>query len=432
MTSSNSWHAEIESLGTEFRDLRLSYPKLFAARVLTKIHSAVDFSLILQDQKILNEGSSLGKNPSSEIIDHWAIYANEGVNWLAAKHGQNCFDALARKGEQLILQAPDYAKALLPTDEVSDNWLAFLDNICSSLNGSVSGAVCKRDQYVLVQDSNTPARTDWYPVALYARNPENFQKAFSHIWFAILSPDIATVSEEAIKYLIKTLPSTDSSFSVAQWNSGETVETYVNRGSHKPFFPSEKGEPDFYYEFQSDAIENKDLINQLALIEPGTKSANMYHRTVAQIIKMLCPELSDMKIEQPIHEGRKKIDITFSNQAQDGFFHELTTKHSIHCPYIFFECKNYSDDPANPEIDQLLGRLDSIKGMFGILVTRKIENERRLFSRCSDAMLREKKFLIWLTDDDLEKMWDFGLIRANHEIKKILSLKLQNLILTTM
>jgi hypothetical protein len=46
---------------------------------------------------------------------------------------------------------------------------------------------------------------------------------------------------------------------------------------------------------------------------------------------------------------RKRIDIMFSKSADDGFFPMLVQSHKILCPYIAVDCKNYSEDPNNPE-----------------------------------------------------------------------------------
>jgi len=58
------------------------------------------------------------------------------------------------------------------------------------------------------------------------------------------------------------------------------------------------------------------------------------------------PSLCNPTKQHKIHGGRKRIDITYSNEAKNGFFAWL----SQHYPssLIFIECKNYTKDIANP------------------------------------------------------------------------------------
>ena len=67
------------------------------------------------------------------------------------------------------------------------------------------------------------------------------------------------------------------------------------------------------------------------------------------------PSLLHPKKEAEIDEGRKRIDILFDNAAENGFFSRLVNAHRIFAPYVVVECKNYSEDPENPELDQLKG-----------------------------------------------------------------------------
>ena len=63
--------------------------------------------------------------------------------------------------------------------------------------------------------------------------------------------------------------------------------------------------------------------------------------------------------EREIDFGRKRIDIVYTNAARDGFFYRLHTSHQVVLTYIMVECKNYSSDIGNPELDQLGGRFSA-------------------------------------------------------------------------
>lgn len=113
------------------------------------------------------------------------------------------------------------------------------------------------------------------------------------------------------------------------------------------------------------------------------------------------PNLSSPKKEKEIHEGRKRIDIVFNNSAEKGFFY-TTPSHNIAlpCPFIFIECKNYTGEVKNPEIDQLSGRFSNRRGRIGILTCRKLENN--FIKRCIDTFEDDRGLVIPLDDNDLK------------------------------
>jgi hypothetical protein len=147
------------------------------------------------------------------------------------------------------------------------------------------------------------------------------------------------------------------------------------------------------------------LKQKLKNIPVGSDNASEYHSNiVGMLLTIFYPELWNPAKEQEINEGRKRIDIVFNNGPSQGFFSSLATYHHIKCPYIFVECKNYTDDPQNPELDQLQGRLSDKRGMFGILVCRSVKDEDRLIKRCRDIVNNDRKYIIFLTDDDIIKL----------------------------
>lgn len=144
------------------------------------------------------------------------------------------------------------------------------------------------------------------------------------------------------------------------------------------------------------------LIKQLENIPSGTKNASKYHNLIVGILELLFyPNLSSPKKEKEIHEGRKRIDIVFNNSAEKGFFY-TTPSHNIAlpCPFIFIECKNYTGEVKNPEIDQLSGRFSNRRGRIGILTCRKLENN--FIKRCIDTFEDDRGLVIPLDDNDLK------------------------------
>ncbi|WP_090238926.1 hypothetical protein [Fictibacillus solisalsi] len=155
---------------------------------------------------------------------------------------------------------------------------------------------------------------------------------------------------------------------------------------------------------ESDDVESviDYLIDKFKRIPTGRNNATDYHRLTVGVISLLFyPTLTSPQVEQEIHEGRKRIDITFDNSSNEGFFSLLETRHKTPCAYIFMECKNYSSDPMNPELDQLSGRFSWNKGKFGILLCRKIENMELFLQRCRDTAMDDRGIIIPLVDDDL-------------------------------
>lgn len=126
------------------------------------------------------------------------------------------------------------------------------------------------------------------------------------------------------------------------------------------------------------------------------------------------PSLRKPIKEQEIHEGRKRIDIAFNNGADKGFMFDLTVKHGVRCPYVFFECKNYSSDPRNPELDQLTGRFSDKRGMFGVLVCRTVQDEEAMLQRCKDAVRDNRGYVLVLDDSDIKSLLQLK-AEANHE-----------------
>ena len=142
------------------------------------------------------------------------------------------------------------------------------------------------------------------------------------------------------------------------------------------------------------------LIKSLKTMPTGGAKAHAYHLLMIGILEFIFyPNLINPFKEREINEGRKRIDISFDNGAPArGFFHRLQHAFGIPCRYIPVECKNYSDDIENPELDQMVGRMSPNTGKFGIIVCREIENERHFLKRCSDSYKAQHGLIVPLTD----------------------------------
>lgn len=147
------------------------------------------------------------------------------------------------------------------------------------------------------------------------------------------------------------------------------------------------------------------LIKTLAATPTGRDDATNYHRLIIGILELIFhPSLTCPKKEVPINDARKRIDLTFDNSAKSGPFFELHQIRKVFCPYIMIECKNYGHDVANPELDQLSGRLTLNRGKFGMLLCRDVENYERLIQRCRDFWKDKGEVIIPILDADLVKI----------------------------
>ena len=87
-------------------------------------------------------------------------------------------------------------------------------------------------------------------------------------------------------------------------------------------------------------IDYKKLKGKLQSIPTGKKHASEYHNVMIGILEaVFSPNLYSPMKEEPVHNGRKFIDITFLNGAKSGFFDFLINH--VPCPQIICECKNY-------------------------------------------------------------------------------------------
>lgn len=140
-------------------------------------------------------------------------------------------------------------------------------------------------------------------------------------------------------------------------------------------------------------------------VVPGQKDAGAYHRLImGSLTALFYPSLIQPHKEWNVNDGRKRIDIVFTNAADVGFFSQRRNDHKVNANAVIVECKNYSEDLKNAEIDQLLGRFDENRGKFGIVTCRSIEDPPLLAKRLRDASSRSQGYIIAFTDDDLIEM----------------------------
>ena len=74
---------------------------------------------------------------------------------------------------------------------------------------------------------------------------------------------------------------------------------------------------------------------------------------------------------------------------------------------MYIECKNYTKDIKNPELDQLTSRFSNKRGKFGILTCRKMKNRDYIYKKCADAYGDDRGLMIPLDDSDIINMLNY-------------------------
>ena len=172
--------------------------------------------------------------------------------------------------------------------------------------------------------------------------------------------------------------------------------------------------------FDEHAFDNG-LVSALAAIPPGRRHATAYHHLVTGILTHLFyPFLISPTLEQEIDDGRKRIDLTFLNSAEFGFFKDRKDDPFTLSREVIVECKNYTDDIANPEIDQLSGRFDPRRGRFGLVLCRTIVDPALAVRRCRDVFQAQRGLIIVLSDDDLAQLLTVPSLTRDQAIQNLL------------
>lgn len=172
--------------------------------------------------------------------------------------------------------------------------------------------------------------------------------------------------------------------------------------------------PDWAEIAEEDTKAAFDGCAELKGTQPGREDADGFHMAVMKCLTVVFePTLFAPKKEYTLRGDTKRVDITFRNRQDQGFFHLLGTTYKTQCPNIFVECKNYSEDPSNPEVDQLAGRMSRTLGMFGILVCREVKDKAALLKRFKEAHSNQGQWMMFLTIDRICELLE--LKRLNKE-----------------
>lgn len=142
------------------------------------------------------------------------------------------------------------------------------------------------------------------------------------------------------------------------------------------------------------------LIGEVTSRKVGNDEATIYEKRIESLLSALFyPDLTTPIPQERIHDGRKRVDITYTNMGVGPFFNWLAAHYT--CPSIFVECKNYGKELGNPELDQMAGRFSPSRGRVGLIVCRSFEDKVKFLKRCRDTVHDDRGFILPLDDDDL-------------------------------
>jgi hypothetical protein len=171
------------------------------------------------------------------------------------------------------------------------------------------------------------------------------------------------------------------------------------------------------------------LREKIMEIPSGNDAAQAFNTLVLGIFEFLFyPHLIYPKCEFPIHNGRKRIDIKFTNSAREGFFFDMKLRRNVAAHIVIVECKNYSHEVANPELDQVGGRFSTNRGRLGFLVARKFDDRLRFLERCKDTVHDDRGFIIPLADDDLVILLKCVETNEREEIDRFLNARFEEIV----
>jgi hypothetical protein len=148
-----------------------------------------------------------------------------------------------------------------------------------------------------------------------------------------------------------------------------------------------------------------ELLRKVLNIPAGLADATRYHLAVEELLTALFyPALDFMKHEYKINQGRKRVDITYTNIARDGFFDWINRVVNAPAHEVYIECKNYAKDVGNPELDQMIGRFSNHRSRVGLMLYRSTTNQVQIDASCRDTALAGSGFILAISDNDLGRL----------------------------
>ena len=345
--------------------------------------------------------------------------------WKALEKSEAVKSGLLEDLEDTILMVEGIAEDIISdmvTNIIRQPLINYTQGICKELGiplqqGLNSGPMWEPEQkrwfseFVELPFTNPGGKLLLVPKKIIRRKMEyDYYEYYQHFLLEFLQRYELSVNSELVQLLKNGKKRVTKKSLVEKYGHGkgvvvretldhpEILQQYRNAKNQSPKIPLSHLEI-------ADVIRDEppnwdELIKNVKNIEPGREQSSVFENAVEQLLTALFyPKLANPIIQHSIHDGRKRIDITYTNADTHGFFWWLRTNYSA--AHILVECKNYNGEVGNPELDQLAGRFSPSCGQVGLLVCRHFDNKELFITRCKDTALDQRGFIIPLDDEDL-------------------------------
>jgi hypothetical protein len=161
-----------------------------------------------------------------------------------------------------------------------------------------------------------------------------------------------------------------------------------------------------------------DLLEQLRQLAVGRAHAYDYQKLVLALLNcILEPELVDGEAQVRTVTGVEIRDLVFLNNSDQPFLDYLL--HHYGNLLIVFECKNVAAIDQD-DVNQLANYLGDAMGFCGFIVCRTAPSERILAKvRATFNKQTPRRVILFLTDDDLERMASIKRAGPQHPVRHI-------------
>lgn len=248
--------------------------------------------------------------------------------------------------------------------------------------------------------------------------------------------------------LVKVRYNPDGSIKEKYVTKKSIIEHYKNLGQpiNKEFIRElSKKHPDIFKQFKKEKHEynepfDKDdfslvniidqIIKKLSNLPTGSDYYRDYEKLIVGVTELIFyPDLLKPKSQKRVNDGRKIIDIVFSNRADKGIFRRLIDVYRLIVPSVLIECKNYTKDIQNPELDQMIGRFSNTRGNFGIIFCRGLNNSKKFISREKDTYKDGHGLILHVTDSELIELLNNMKHRKNRCYEELISSKCDEVVI---
>jgi hypothetical protein len=145
------------------------------------------------------------------------------------------------------------------------------------------------------------------------------------------------------------------------------------------------------------------LLDAVLNVPVGREHATAYEDAIEPLLSALfAPALNNPRKQHEINNGRKRIDLTYTNMGVDGLFAWLQRNYVA--AQVCIECKNYGKEIGNPDLDQLSGRFSPSFSKVGLLVCRSAEKPALFLERCRDTAKAKGELIVPVYDKDLQTL----------------------------